>query len=91
MVKDIELTETSVIELHGFCDTSICAYAACIYLCIQMPKTVETRLITAKTHISLLKGETIPRLELIAASLLAELVSNVSTVLKEITAVNTIY
>ena len=81
VLRDVLLDNNTAIQLHGFCDASQHAYGACIYLRIETQGVVEIRLITAKTHIAPQKGETIPRLELMAA-VLAQLITNVRKVLK---------
>lgn len=62
------------VSLHGFCDASEQMYAAACYLrTTHKNGTTEVHLITAKTRVAPLKSLTIPRLELCAASLLANL------------------
>lgn len=73
----IKFMPNHTIELHGFCDASFVGYAAVIYL-----KNVELNvisLVVAKAKVVPIKDDqhsneiTIPRLELSAAALLAEL------------------
>lgn len=62
------------VSLHGFCDASEQMYAAACYLRTAHENgTIEIHLITAKTRVAPLKSVTIPRLELCAAVLLANL------------------
>ena len=65
-------------SLHGFCDTSKYAYAAVVYLVIKTRSGVFTRFVASKTRVSPLKSQSIPRLELLSAFLLARLMHNVS-------------
>ena len=66
-------------RLIGFCDASLKAYAAAVYLenCNN-----DLVLLTSKTRVSPLKSQTVPRLELLGAVLLARLISNVKASLK---------
>nr|XP_023025899.1 uncharacterized protein LOC111513909 [Leptinotarsa decemlineata] len=66
------------IELHGFSDASQTAYAACIYVrSSDRSERFRCRLLYSKTRVAPLKTLTIPRLELCAALLLAELMNKV--------------
>lgn len=65
-------------SLHCFCDASEKAYAAAIYLRIERDNgDVLSHLIAARSRVSPLKKVSIPRLELLASSLLHELYSKV--------------
>lgn len=69
-------------ELHGFCDASERAYAAVVYArTVSDQNNVQINLIQCKTKVSPLKFHTIPRLELLGATLLADLFTNVKTIL----------
>lgn len=60
------------IQIHGFADPSIKAYGACLYLrTVNERGVVTTSLICAKSRVAPLKVVTLPRLELLAAVLLA--------------------
>ena len=66
-------------SLHGFSDASTTAYGAAVYLrTVHEDATVTVTLITSKARVAPLKATTIPRMELIAAYLLAKLISSVS-------------
>lgn len=67
------------IQLHGFCDASIKAYGAAIYVrLIHEDGTIRTNLLVSKSRVAPLKKVTIPRLELAAAELLSNLYAVVS-------------
>lgn len=81
-LKEIEIprpvlaSETTEIEMHGFCDASERAYGACVYLRSRDNQTGYTvKLLSAKSRVAPLKRVTLPRLELLGAVLLAQLVS----------------
>jgi hypothetical protein len=76
--------ETASIELHGFSDASSYAYAAAVYIRIVYPSDIRVVLVAAKTRVAPLSGCTIPRLELLAAVILARLVRNVQRALSQI-------
>jgi hypothetical protein len=62
------------IELHGFSDASEVAYGACIYLrSIDVQGKITTRLLCSRSRVAPLKRLSLPRLELCAAMLLAEM------------------
>lgn len=66
-------SNTSV-EIHGFSDASELAMAAVIYIRISSNDgKISTQLICSKTKVAPIKRLTIPRLELVAALLLARL------------------
>ena len=66
------------VQLHAFSDSSEKAYAAVLYMRTAYTDCqVQTRLITSKTRVAPIKKQSIPRLELLGATLLARLVSTV--------------
>lgn len=73
------LTSRSI-QIHGFCDASQSAYGACIYI-RSMIKNNEyrTELLCSKSRVAPLKVVSLPRLELLAAVLLAHLVNKVNS------------
>ena len=60
--------------LCGFCDASIKAYAAVVYLVLKTETGSSVQFVAAKTRVAPLKGQTIPRLELLSALLLPRLI-----------------
>ncbi|UYV61147.1 hypothetical protein LAZ67_1003576 [Cordylochernes scorpioides] len=67
-------SEIEELQLHGFCDASLNAYSAVFYLKTRFKnQKIKIILITSKTKVAPLKTITIPRLELSAALLLAQL------------------
>ena len=71
------------IQLHGFSDASI-AYAAVIYMrSLYESGNIEVRLVASKSKVAPLKGQTIPRLELLGANILARLIATVQGCLSE--------
>ena len=77
-------------SLHGFCDASALAYAAVVYLVAQMESIRSTNLLASKTRVTPLQGETIPRLELLSATILARLIKTVKDALAKVITVNEI-
>jgi len=66
------------VQLHGFADASEKAYGAVVYLRVELISgTVFTQLISSKTRVAPINGETIPRMELMGALILARLISTV--------------
>ena len=65
------------IELHGFSDASSYAYAAVVYSRVELESGVKLVLVASKTRVTPLSGQTIPRLELLGAMILARLVKHV--------------
>ena len=69
-------------SLVGFCDASQKAYAAVIFLRMRMADQCVTRLVASKTRVAPLCTQTIPRLELLSALLLACLLSSITQALE---------
>ncbi|XP_055591539.1 uncharacterized protein LOC129743526 [Uranotaenia lowii] len=73
----------TLIELHGYSDASSQAYGAVIYIkSISSDGTIQVNLLTSKSRVAPLKPVTIPRLELLAAKLLAELTQKVMSAMQ---------
>ena len=71
------------IQLHRFSDSSESAYAATVYLHVKTGADVKTRLLSSKSKVDPISGETIPRLELLSVLLVARLFTYVELVLRE--------
>lgn len=64
----------TIVDLHCFCDASCFAYASCIYVRSEDPQgNKRVRLLCSKTKVAPIKTLSIPRLELCAALLGAQL------------------
>ena len=71
------ITKATKTILYGFCDASLRAYGAVIYVkSVDSCNNFTIRLLTARTRVGPKKGDTIPRLELRAAQLLALTLDN---------------
>lgn len=89
-IKDIRIPrwlgvmEGSKLSIHTFVDASKTAYAACIFLRSESTtgKVVTVQLLQAKSRITPMKDVTIPRLELMAATIGARLFDTVKQALK---------
>ena len=79
------------LEIHGFGDSSEAAYAAVVYLRIGTTTSVCVRLVVSKARVAPLAKQTLPRIELLAALILARLVSHVRTALKPIVNINDVF
>ena len=70
---------TDAVELHKFCDGGKLAYGAVIWLRYQIEQKFELKFLTSKAYVAPLKKQSIPRLKLIAAVILARLVTTIRT------------
>lgn len=74
------LAELRSVQLHGFADASEKAYGAVVYLRVELKSgAVFTQIVSSKTRVAPVNGDTIPRLELLSALILARLMSSVLT------------
>ena len=74
------------VQLHSICDASELAYAAVVYVgCDYGQNCVQSTLVNAKTRVAPLKRQTIPRLELSGALILARLMECVASHVKSAT------
>ena len=65
-------------ELHGFSDASNKAFAAVVYLRTEHANgDIEINLVASKTQVAPIKRQSIPRLELLVATILARLVKSI--------------
>ncbi|CAB4017080.1 Hypothetical predicted protein [Paramuricea clavata] len=71
-------------QLHGFCDASISAYAAVVYLVVTTTTRRYATFVTAKTRVAPSQKQTIPRLELLSAVILGRLMKNTYEALKSV-------
>ena len=72
--RSILVPNPSDIQVHGFCDSSEKAYCAALYiLSVDSEQKVTTALLTSKTRVAPVKSQSLPRLELCSALLLATL------------------
>jgi len=70
-------------RLVGFCDASLKAYAAVVYLRLETEEhRVDVNFVAAKTRVTPVGGMTIPRLELLSALLLSKLINGVHAALE---------
>lgn len=76
--RSINHSPNATIELHGFSDASIHAYAAVVYSrIVQDDHTYTISLIAAKSKVAPIKQVTLPRLELCGAHLLTKLLRKI--------------
>lgn len=76
--RQMMLTNAVGLELHGFADASKVAYGANVYIrSLFADGSAQMRLVTSKSKVAPIKEESIPRLEGLAALLLARLMRKV--------------
>ena len=90
--KNISNSEIKSLELDGFGDSSSVAFGAAVYLRTELKSgKIDTNLIASKARLSPLKGETVPRLELMSALILSRLIITLSNALRSIVKVDHMY
>ena len=75
-------TEIVCCNLHGFYDASLKAYGAVVYLQVHTASRTYVKFVASKTRVAPLSSQTIPRLEVLAAVILAKLVTAIEGALK---------
>ena len=91
-VNNLDCDNIETFEIHGFGDASKFAYGAAVYLrTVRKSGESSVQVVTAKTRLAPLKGETIPRLELMAALLLSRLMNLTVEALKSIIQIDRIF
>ena len=81
-----------MLELYRFCDASTVAYGTVVYALGVCAHGVKVSLWAAKSCVVPTKGQTVPRLELLAAVLLSKLiVSTIPTVERVLKDTNIFY
>lgn len=80
-----ELKIKAQVEIIGFCDASMNAYGACLYVrVIHNNNDVTTRLICSKSRVAPIKQVlTIPKLELNSCLLLTQVINKIYTIFEE--------
>ena len=80
-VKDKSISK---VELHAFSDASESAFATVVYLRVMYESgEVSVRFLASKAKVAPLKKQSIPRLELMGAHLMANLVDSVRSTLQD--------
>ena len=74
-----------------FADASLKAYCAVIYFVTELNGSYHVELLTPKTRIAPMKAQTIPRLELMSARILAKLMSTVDEGLEHSVQFSSVY
>ena len=75
ILDGVEVGDIKSIQMHGFADASKFAYGANVYTRVTTSNTCSSHLLASKTRVAPLNGGTIPRLELVAALTLANLMT----------------
>lgn len=79
--RNLKTCNAQQIQLLGYCDASQIAYGCCIYIKVTHGNQVTTTLLCAKSRIAPIKNKiTVPKLELNAALMLAQLYQKVDSI-----------
>ena len=83
--KICDQAEILKIELHGFADASTVAYGACVYVrTLYKNNLVTNNLISSKSRVAPIKTITLPRLELCALTILANLINKMVSIFQDL-------
>ena len=91
ILKDIKEDEVLRCEMHGFCDSSLKAHSAMVYLKDLTKEKCFVRFLSAKSNVAPYKTLTIPPLELLGCHLLSKLVDSVKRAIRMIVKVDEVY
>lgn len=81
-IYDSPKQEVHECYLHGFGDASNRAYCAVVYFVCRTRAGVYARLLTSRSRVAPFKALTVPRLELMSARILAQLMNTVKKALE---------
>ena len=80
------------VQLHGFADASEKDYGAVVFFRVKLTSgTVFTQLVSSKPRVAPINGDTIPRLELMGALILARLICTILTAFKGILNIDSVF
>lgn len=86
------LRSSTHVEVYGFCDASSCGYGCAVYFrSISSNGQTKCTLVVGKSRISPLKTVSLPRLELCAAYLLADLLTFVTSYYANLLTIDEVY
>ena len=77
--------------MHGFCNSSVKAYSAMVYLNVVTKEKGFVRLLSAKSQVAPYNALIIPRLELLRCHLLSKLVDSLKKAIGTIVKVDEVY
>lgn len=76
----VSMANTRSVEIHGFCDASMAAYASVVFVRVTTEDgNVNVHNVSAKTKVAPLKVISLPRLELCGAVLLVKLLQDIKS------------
>lgn len=85
-------SQLETIEFHGFADSSMKAYAACIYVrTVYQNGNVSSHLLTSKSRVAPIKVVSLPRLELCAMLLLSRLIQKATEIFENRLALQSVH